>query len=226
VLFYTLIDREDTLREQQLLIIAQRMGMDSEAQVRALLQAAGPATANQRLPLFEMAFPALKRRPPDYLSRVLETVKALTEADGRTDVFEFLLARVISQHLWESYNPDRVRLAGSKSLSTCRQEAMQVMAVLARHGHEENAAAETAFRAGCATLGFDSEATMPATADWSKLLDTALSTLDRLKPAEKSRLVNALATVVLHDQRMVAAELELLRAACDLIHVPLPLIAS
>ena len=226
VLFYTLIDREDKLREQQLLIIAQRMGMDSEAQVRALLQAAGPAAANQRLPLFEMAFPALKRRPPDYISRVLETVKALTEADARTDVFEFLLARVISQHLWESYNPDRVRLAGSKSLSTCRQEAMQVMAVLAWHGHEDSTAAETAFGAGCATLDFEPKAVMPATADWTKLLDTALSTLDRLKPAEKARLVNALATVVLHDERMVAAELELLRAVCDLIHVPLPLLAS
>jgi hypothetical protein len=224
VLFYTLLDLSEAIREQQLLIIAQRMGADSEAQVRALLQAAGLPAAEQRLPLLEMAFPALKRRPPDFITRVLETVKALIGADGRVDVFEFLLARVISQHLWESHNPDRVRTAGSSSLPDCRNEALQVMAVLARHGQQDEGLATSAFHAGCAALDLGPETTMPATDDWIALMDSALETLDRLKPSEKARLVNALALVVAHDGRMVAAELELLRAACALIHVPLPLL--
>jgi hypothetical protein len=223
VLFYTLLDSSEAVREQQLLIIAQRMGSDSEAQVRALLQAEGLAAAEQRLPLLEMAFPALKRRPPDFITRVLDTVKALTAADGRVDVFEFLLARVISQHLWESHNPDRVRTAGRSSLSDCRNEALQLMAVLARHGQQDRGLATSAFHAGCAALDLDLETTMPATDDWIALMDSALAVLDRLKPSEKARLVNALALVVAHDGRMVAAELELLRAACALIHVPLPL---
>jgi len=226
VLFYTLLDRDETLREQQLLLIAQRMGADSEAQVRALLQAAGLPAAAQRLPLLEIAFPALKRRPPEFVKQVLETVKALTGADGRVDVFEFLLARVISQHLWESYNPHRVKLAGSKNLTACRQEAQRVMAVLARHGQEGEAAALAAFRAGCEALGFEAGASLPATDDWAEALDSALPLLDRLKPAEKARLVDALAAVVLHDGRMLPPELELLRVTCDLIHVPLPLLAS
>ena len=223
VLFYTLLDPGEAIREQQLLIIAQRMGADSEAQVRALLQAAGLPAAEQRLPLLEMAFPALKRRPPDFITRVLDTVKALTGADGRVDVFEFLLARVISQHLWESHNPDRVRTAGSNSLSDCRNEILQVMAVLARHGQQDEAPAAAAFHAGCIALDLDPETTLPATDDWITLMDSALAALDRLKPSEKARLVNALAVVVAYDGRMEPAELELLRAACALIHVPLPL---
>jgi Zn-dependent protease with chaperone function/tellurite resistance protein len=223
VMFYTLLDGSEAIREQQLLTIAQRMGADSEAQVRALLQAAGLSAAEQRLPLLEMAFPALKRRPPDFITRVLDTVKALTEADGRVDVFEFLLARVISQHLWESHNPDRVRTAGSKSLSDCRNEILQVMAVLARHGQQDEAPAAAAFHAGCAALDLGPETALPATDDWITLMDSALAALDRLKPSEKARLVNALAVVVAHDGRMMPAELELLRAACALIHVPLPL---
>ena len=226
VLFYTLLDRDETLREQQLLIIAERMGADSEAQVRSLVQAAGMPAAAQRLPLLEIAFPALKRRPPDFVTRVLDTVKAVTRADGRVDVFEFLLARVITQHLWESYNPDRVRLAGSNSLAACREDALRVMAVLARHGQEEETSVLAAFRAGCAALEFDDGATLPDTDDWAAALDSALPVLDRLKPSEKARLVDALAAVVLHDGSMLPIELELLRVTCDLIHVPLPLLVS
>jgi Zn-dependent protease with chaperone function len=226
VLFYTLLDNDEALREQQLLLIAQRMGADSEAQVRALFQAAGRPAAEQRLPLLGMAFPALKRRPPEYITRVLETVKALIEMDGRVDVFEFLLARVISQHLWESSNPDRVRAAGSKDLSACRQEALQLMAILARNGQDDEAGATAAFHVGCEALGFGPTPEMPATDQWISILDTVLPKLDQLRPSEKARLVDALARVVSFDGRLVPTELELLRAACSLIHVPLPMFAS
>jgi Zn-dependent protease with chaperone function len=226
VLFYTLLDAREPLREQQLLIVAQQMGADREAQVRALVQAAGLAGSAQRLPLLEVAFPALKRRPPDFIKRVLGTVKALTEADGRIDVFEFLLARVISQHLWEAYAPARVQTAGKATLSAAREQALGVMAVLARHGHEAEASATKAFAAGCAALGFEPAPAVPATDDWIAMLDAALPRLDRLKPSEKARLVNALAAVVVHDGHMVTKELELLRVTCDLIHVPLPLLIS
>jgi hypothetical protein len=226
VLFYTLLDRDEALREEQLLIIAQRMGAESEAQVRALVQAAGLPAAAQRLPLLEIAFPALKRHPPQFVTRVLETAKALTSADGRVDVFEFLLARVITQHLWESYNPDRVRLSGNRRLEASRDEAQRVLAILARHGSEDDAAAAAAYRAGCDALGFDAGAGLPPAEDWAADLDSALPVLDQLKPADKARLVDALASVVLHDGRMLPSELELLRVTCDLIHVPLPLLVS
>jgi len=233
-LFYALLDRDEELRERQLLAIAQRMGADSEAQVRALLQSGGPPRAEQRLPLLDVAFPALKRRPPEFVTQVLGTVKALIDTDGRVDVFEFLLARVISQHLWESQNPGAVRVSGNKALAACRDDCLTVMTVLARQGHADghgdgqggNVAAQAAFEAGCETLGVDPGEAMPEPGDWVAALDSALSRLDRLRPADKEILVRALAAVVTHDGRMVVAELELLRAACALIHVPLPLLAS
>jgi hypothetical protein len=67
---------------------------------------------------------------------------------------------------------------------------------------------------------------MPEPGDWVAALDSALPRLDRLRPADKEVLVRALAAVVTHDSRMVVAELELLRAVCALIHVPLPLSPS
>ncbi len=226
VLFYTLLDRNREVREQQLLVVAGKMGSDSEAQVRALLEAGDLPSPEQRLPLLEIAFPALKRRPPDFVSRVLETAKAMIDADGRVDVFEYLLARIITMQLWESYNPQRVRIAGNKTINACRNEALTLLAILAFHGADASREAEAAFAAGLDLLGLNPETPIPDVGDWMKALDIALPTLDTLKPGEKEKLVRAMTGVVLHDGRLDTVELELLRVSSDLMHVPLPLLTA
>ena len=224
VLFYTLLDKDAEVRERQMLVIATRMGGDSEAQVQALLKAAGLPAAEQRLPLLEIAFPALKRRPPDFVTRVLDTAKAMIDADGRVDVFEYLLSRVISMHLWESHNPHKVRVAGGRTIKTCRDEVLALLAVLARHGSTSSGEAEAAFAAGLKDIGLDRDTPIPDVREWMAVLDSALPKLDGLKSAEKEKLVRAMTSVVLHDGRLDATEMELLRVSSDLIHVPLPLL--
>ncbi|MEJ8569473.1 M48 family metallopeptidase [Elongatibacter sediminis] len=226
VLFYTLLDPDPEVREQQLLEVARHMGAQQESSVRALLSAAGPPVPEQRLPLLELAFPALKRRPDEYVQRVLATVKKLVEADGRIDVFEFLLSRVIAQHVWESRNPHTVRVSGRASLDACADAARRVLAVLARHGHGDDDLAAAAFRAGADELEIGAVDDLPPVPDWMAALDEDLPRLDRLRTADKERLVRALTATVTHDGEMAPVELELLRAVCDLIHVPLPLLGG
>jgi hypothetical protein len=226
VLFYCLMDRNTNVREQQLLSVAQHMGGDSETRVRGLLGAAPDLAREQRLPLLEIAIPELKRRPPDHVSKVLATVNALNEADGQIEVFEYLMAKIIAQHLWESVNPQRVRLSGKKSLKPMINKALDVIAVLATHGNDGSVAIEKAFRAGIGPLGIAGEVSMPVIDDWSEALDNALPSLDQLKPAEKEKLVKALIATVMEDNRIAVAEMELLRVMCSVIHVPLPMISG
>ena len=226
VLFYCLMDSNDEIREQQLLFVAQKMGSDSETRVRGLLNAAPELAREQRLPLLEISIPELKRRPPDHVSKVLATVEALSQADGQTDVFEYLMAKIIAQHLWESVNPQRVRLSGKKSLQQVIEKARAVIAVLAVHGNENAAGAEDAYQAGSALLGDAVTAAMPVMDDWSELLDDALPALDQLRPADKEILVKALIATVMADDRVAVTEMELLRVVCSVIHVPLPMITG
>jgi Zn-dependent protease with chaperone function len=226
VLFYTLIDEDDEIREQQLLAVAQNMGSDSEERVRGLLKAVPLLAREQRLPLLEISIPELKRRPPDYVSRVLTTVTALSEADGQTDVFEYLMAKIISQHLWESVNPQRVKLSGRKSLQQAAGEAGQVIAILASRGNKNAEAAETAYKAGLSQLKLDIPQQLPVVENWQQAFDKALPALDQLKPADKGRLVNALIATVMADENVRVDELELLRVICAVIHVPLPMITG
>lgn len=226
VLLYLLLDRDGAIREKQLLTVAQKMGAESEGRVRALLDAAGLASPEQRLPLLELAFPTLKQRPPEFLTEVMDTARELIAADGRTDVFEFLLERSMSMHLWESQNAHRVTIAGNKSLKSQTAPASDVLAILAQHGNRDTDTAVAALNSGLAELSLPSSGGLPVSSDWVSGLDAALPALDRLKPAEKEKLVRAMSAVVMHDGKIDAEELELLRVICDLIHVPLPLLTD
>ena len=226
VLLYCLMDRDSEIREQQLLLVAQKMGNDSETRVRGLLDAAPSLAREQRLPLLEISIPELKRRPLDHVSRVLATVKALSDVDGQTDVFEYLMAEIIAQHLWESSNPQSVKLSGKKFLKQATDKALDLIAVLALNGHESTEGVEKAYRAGTDLLGMDSTSPMPGIGDWCDALDEALPVLDQLRPADKEKLVKALIATVMADNRVAVAEMELLRVVCSVIHVPLPMITG
>lgn len=226
VLFYSLMDRDEEIREQQLLFVAQNMGSDSEARVRGLLSAAPELAREQRLPLLEISIPELKRRPPDHVSKVLTTVKLLNEADGQTDVFEYLMAKIIAQHLWESINPQQVKLSGKGSLDKVIDKALEVIAVLAQHGNESRETAESAFRAGSMVLVSDAHVPIPDIEDWCEVMDRVLPVLDQLKPPDKERLVKSLIATVMADNRIAVTEMELLRVVCSVIHVPIPMITG
>jgi hypothetical protein len=102
VLFYSLLDAQTEIREQQLLRIAHRMGAESEGQVCSLLKAGGVPTSAQRLPLLDLAL-ALKGGRPR-LCRAFWPRCRTSCRYGRVGVFEYLLARITTQHLWESQN--------------------------------------------------------------------------------------------------------------------------
>ncbi|HLF31101.1 MAG TPA: M48 family metallopeptidase [Xanthomonadales bacterium] len=223
-MFFSVLDADAEIREQQLLLIAQRMGTESESRVRALLGAGVVPLPNQRMPLMELAFPALKRRPAGYVTRMLTTVQELVRLDGRIDVFEYMLARLLSQYVWESQNPHRTKASGKLAAGGCVAEISRVLSVLAGHGHKTHAGAEAAYRAGMQILGHYNGNERPEVSDWTESLDADLPCLDRMHAQDKEQLVKALLATVTHDEITLPVELELLRVIGSMIHVPIPML--
>ena len=62
----------------------------------------------------------------------------------------------------------------------------------------------------------------PRRLTWQQTLDEGWAALDALEPKAKQSLVEAMVGAVTHDGTVTASEAELLRAACGLMHVPLP----
>jgi len=108
------------------------------------------------------------------------------------------------------------------------QELSTVVSIVASHGQQDTGAqgmqrAQHAYRAGMQAVGIN-HTNLNFNDDWQGTLDKALNKLDKLLPTEKNKVVQALATTVAEDKKLVTAEHEMLRVICSLIHVPLPIL--
>lgn len=225
LLLTILLDKEDSIRERQLLAIAENLGAESEAQVSYLAKSALPIRPEQRLPLLEIAFPALKRRPLEFIQRMLATVNQIVHLDGKVEVFEFLLAKVISLHLNDAINPAQSRSGGNDTLQAQAQAVRDVIAILAQHGHGDQDLVQRGYLNGIDSAGVERLPLHPP-GDWVATLENALSRLDKLRNREKERLIKALMDTILTDNHAKTEELELLRAIGSALHIPLPLLSN
>ena len=207
--------------EGSLAEISKRLGPVRAKGTQELVEAARALHAAQRIPLAQLAMPALKRRPASELRLLMDTIDTLIHSDGQVDVFEYVLARLLRQQMSESLEPNQHR-GGRRKLPELRQQALSLLAVLALHGHEQVDNARRAYLAGAEILFPAAAESYGAPGNWIELLDQALPALDELVPAGKETLVLALATTVGHDGQIATAEAELLRLICTLLHCPLP----
>ncbi len=230
VLLFCMLDADAGLRDKQLMIVLQEMGDISESKIRHLISTNGQIEIDQRLPLMEIAFPSLKRRPVSDIENLLTTVDKISKVDSDVDSFEYLLSRLIRQYMFESHTPNRTRLHGRDKLVNCIDELTLVVSILAAHGQNSASSqglqyAQRAFKAGMHSAGIDHK-NLSFTEGWQEQLDQALTKLDRLTATEKAKVVRALATTVLDDKKLITEEQEMMRVICALIHIPLPILQT
>ena len=228
VLLFCLLDNDVEIRNKQLLIVTQLMGDISENKLSHLANANSAISPEQRLPLLEICFPALKRRPIEDVEKILKTINLMALADNKVDSFEYLLSRLFAQYLTESKNPSKSKLYGKRKITTCIEELSTVVSVVAAHGQMDKGTqglqlAQHAYRAGMESIGIK-HTNLQFHDDWQKRLDNALKKLDQLTLQDKNKVIGVLATTVANDQKLVTEEHEMLRVICSLLHVPLPIL--
>lgn len=176
----------------------------------------------QRLPLLSMAMPSLRRQPVTQLEALIRTVDALTSADGRIDISEYALSRLLRDELAEVLTPRDSVIVGRLKLDQVEPQISLLLALLARHGQTDLPAARRAFLAGMQRVLPQRAAAYQPPQDWMSALDAALVQLNRLHPAGKALLVEGMVTVLMADGRISITEAELLRAICGSLHLPVP----
>jgi len=178
-----------------------------------------------RLPLAQVAFPALRQRPTPQVQAVQGVLGELVRYDGTVDVFEYCLSTLLHRDLCESLYRRPPWRARHRSLTHAAPSVATLLAVVAAVGHPAPGAAAAAFQAGTArVLPGTQWPFQPPPSAW-QALDAVWPVLDGLDGAAKATVVEALATVVWHDGVVGAAESELLRMVCALLHCPLPPLA-
>ena len=220
-----LLDEDADLRRQQLTRLSSAFGPEHRSMIGQLHSQVQELGVRFRLPLMELAFPALKQRPREQIEAFAGLVVELIEADGKVDSFEYLLSRSLLSQLRDADRPQRAGRGRATKLVKCIDELHTLFSVVARLGHREgDEAARDAYQVGMLAL-------LPSNVDWRdydpprqwvKQMDAALEKLDRLPAMAKEELVKALTTSISHDGKVTVSEAELLRAVCATLHCPLP----
>ncbi len=224
VICYTLLDDDPDIRQRQLLIIAERMGTESLEQVEQLIKDTSGLSPQQRLPLAEMAFPSLKRRPPLELEEFRQTIQEIVLVDEQVDVFEYALAKMLDMHLADAISPPATVLGGNDSIQRHKNHVAAVIMVVSNLGHIDDSAAHKAVAAGLKMAGLKQPKSSVEVKDWQQVLDASLPLLVELSPKAKESLVKGLVATITYDHVVTVEEAEILRIICASIRVPLPIL--
>jgi Zn-dependent protease with chaperone function len=174
-----------------------------------------------RLPLLDLAMPALRQMSPRQHQAFRAQVEALMNADQRLSLFEYTLCCVLHRHLDAQFLPQRPT---GPVYSSPAPAMAKVLSLLAWEGQPEPDQAVRAFDTGMRIyIGGDHIYRLLPREECSLVaFDAALRKLNQSAPAIKRRIVVACAACILADRQVTVREEELLRAICDTLDCPLP----
>ncbi len=222
LVFGLLLDDDPAIRARQRQLVSARATTASPA-LRELEAWLHRLSAAQKIPLLQLALPAIRQLPPAALEPLLDTLDELVHADAHVSPFEFALQKLLVRTLELGRSPGSAKVA-YHSFNAVVGELSTMLSVLARAATTRPDAAATAFAAGAAhlklveaRLGYQDESTATLAA-----LDAALDKLAVASLPIKQRALIAAAHVVGADGQIGVAEAELLRAISAALDVPMP----
>src|SRR5690348_15723720 len=222
VLLALAISEHPDLKEQQLQTVAKAFDAASADATQRLTGDLSDLHPMLRLPLAQLAFPALKRRPRPEIDRFVQTLGALIHADGRVDLDEFCLAKLVQSQVVAALDPSAHFKPGTRKLTDARNELRDLAALLAHFGNDDDDSARRAFQAAMQEALPGASVMYALPEDWQAALDRALEALTHLAPDGKQLTVRALTRAIAADGKVTVAESELLRVVCAELGCPLP----
>ncbi|MCA9176061.1 MAG: M48 family metalloprotease [Planctomycetales bacterium] len=224
LVYAMLLSPDDALRAKQLTELAQQAAADVGETTATLWPEVAPIASRARLPLVNLALPALRQLRPDEFEQFSQTLDWLIESDGQIELFEFVLQKIVRRHLASQSGATRPTSVQFHTLKPLVRDCSVVLSALANASSSNAAEVARAFRAGAPHLGAKADALqlLPRTESGLKQLDTALDRLALGAPQIKKNLIEAGVQIVGADGLLQEREAELLRAIADTLDCPIP----
>jgi Zn-dependent protease with chaperone function len=212
-------------RRKQLALVEQQLGAARAELCRRLLDELQRASAEIRLPVLELALPALKQRPREELAYVVELTTRVQALQATPSLFDFVLLRLVRAYLRDV--PGVEPAARRDRALDPRAAVRTLLATVAAFGSEQAGAARAAYAAGIASVGWkveEADPTFDAPAQLRDLerLDSALATLAAIRPREKQRVLRGVSAAIRADAVTATQERELFRVIAVALDCPVP----
>ena len=205
---------------QGLQLIQEMENPQVQTEVAALLPSIASLSGQARLLLLNMTLPALKELEQPTRALSLKVAEALIKVDNSFTIFEFALLTILKQHLSEDAARDiPVRYYKFNDVTG---EISLLLSVMARVGAgDENMVHESYHNvmkqflpAPGLPLG-KGECSLAA-------LNKALHKLNMLAPLLKQSVIQACADCVIHDNKVLPGEAQMLQAISTTLDCPMP----
>ncbi len=220
LIFGLMLDADPELRATQIARLREKTDAQTFATFERLVPMFERLDMRARLPLIDLAIPALRRMSPGQYQRFTKILDAMMRDDGQLDQFEWVMRHILMRHLSVHFSKRASQGSQHYSLKPVADDVAILLSGLAWLGMPDHAA--PAFAAAASRLPDITIALQPREAVRLLMMDGALKKLIDLKPRQKRDVVRACAVCIAFDHEITVAEGELMRAICDAMGVPMP----
>ena len=226
LIYALLVDRQTEARQVQLAHLSRAADPGVFKETLKLLPLLEQLDARVRLPLVDIALPALRALTDAQYQQFKQNVVELVEADRTIELFEWSLQRILLHDLEaQQFNitPGRVRY---HKLHRLQPHYELLLSTLAYTGHRDEAAAQEAFEQAKRHVELPQARFRRGKECGLEAVDVALTVLEEAAPRIKRQVLQAAAACIAADRKITIAEAELLRAMSASLGCPMPPLLS
>jgi uncharacterized tellurite resistance protein B-like protein len=225
LIYAMLLSDNESLRTGQLAELAKRFSPAVSEKAAALYPDVVVAAAHAHLPMVNLALGALRQLRPEQFTQFSQTLQWLIESDGKIELFEFVLQKIVLHHLTPRFSGARPPVAQYYTLKPLVPDGAVVLSALANVGSSDAAEVQKAFDTGAPYLHAPDDVDLtllPREQCGVDQIDAALNRLALAVPTIKKNLLEACIRTVGADGVILESEAELLRAVADTLDCPIP----
>ncbi len=225
LIYALLLSADERERTNQIAEIGNRFSPPVSEKSAALFPDVSKAAAHVHLPIINLALGGLRQLGADDYQKFSRTLQWLIESDGKVELFEFVLQKIVLRHLDSQFNGPQKSAVQFYSIKPLVPDCAVVLSALANVSSDNAAEISKAFEAGAPYLRAPNDADLnlvPKENCGVKEIDAALNRLAQAVPQIKKNLIEACVHIVGADGVIQETEAELLRAISDTLDCPMP----
>jgi len=217
-----LLDKNADIEKKQYVVLNEVIGELHTENVRQVRQEIDELPPGQTLPLIDLTLPTLREMTVEQYQRFKLCLQQLVKADKKVDLREWIIQRVVLQHLDEQYCHRKKPLAKYFVLGSAKYASELMLSLLAYLEHKDPQQARQAFDAAKRSVGAGALKLLPKDAISLDGLNDAMDELAFLKPPLKKRFLQACVSCISHDGKVTLQAYELTRAIASCLDCPMP----
>jgi Zn-dependent protease with chaperone function len=225
LIYALLLSDDEKLRATQIAEISKRSSPSISDKTATLFPDISKIAAHVHLPIINLALGGLRQLSAEQFQNFSQTLQWLIESDGKVELFEFVLQKIVLRNLDSQFNGPKKSVVQFYTIKPLVPDCAVILSALANVSSDEAAKIEKAFETGAPYLRAPDDADLnllPKENCGVNEIDAALNRLAQAVPIIKKNLIEACVHVVGADGVIVESEAELLRAISDTLDCPMP----